>query len=219
MKTKFLSTEYIELNDRTRYNHFFDCSSIIAENHWEDCPIKSLYSPADSTHFRIDLKNDLRIFSKNTSLCVAYKIVNGYFKNAYLIVEFDRKSRETCVYIASNNKLLNYVSVNKILTIDEVEQLLSNEKISQRLADVLKEFNITKYRQTCESFCENLPTECLLNREFIRDVIKRFSQTPINIVGAPNTKFIKFNECIDNNLKVFKSCIVNARNNSVELCL
>ena len=217
-RNKYLSTEYIQLNDRTRFNQIFDCASIIKEQNWEDCPIKSLYSDVDSTHFRINFHSNAQVSAKSNSICLAYKVINGYFKNTYLIVEFDRKSRETYIYIATNDKLLNYLAINKILTIEEVEQLLSNENISTRTASILKEFDITRYRQTCDSFCENLPTECLLNREFIRDVVGKLSQIPLNIIGAPNTKFIKFNECIDNNLKVFKSCIINARNQELAIC-
>lgn len=218
-KVKILSDKYIQLTNKTKFNHFFDCKPAAEELNWHNLPINVLTSNADSSHYYIRLKNQKVIPMDNDATCVVYKIENGYFQNCYALIEINRTLWETVVYILNENTTLRYCSIKGALTIDQIESLLTNESISKTTAEILKEFDISQSRQRCQSFCENLPTQCLLNREFIRDVVGNVSKTPMKIIGIANPEFIKINYCLDNNMKIFKSCIVDARNSQEVECV
>jgi len=214
---KILSDKYIQLNDRTRFNHFFDCKPISSENGWDNLPINSLYSNVDSSHYYIKLNNQKEIPMDKSATCLVFKVENGYFQDCYALIEINRTLWETVIYILNDDKVLRYSAIKGVLSIKEVNDLLTNESIAKTTAEILREFNVSYTRQKCQTFCENLPTQCLLNREFIRDVVKAISSTPMNIIGIANPEFIKINSCLDSNLKIFKDSIVLARTENSEL--
>ena len=217
MKTKILSKDCIELNGKTKYNHFFDCSELIKENHWQDCPITTLRSKTDSEHYYIKTKSGKIIPVDKSSQCLIYKILHGHFSDSYLLVESNYGLRETSLYILNHDKTLNFATIKQILTIEEIENILTNKTIAKRVANIIKTFDVSRSRQTCESFCENLPIECLKNDNFLREVSEELNQTQIKILGAANLKFIDIDACFSYNLNIFKHYLNIARNLDFEI--
>ncbi|MBR6779075.1 MAG: hypothetical protein IKM43_02905 [Clostridia bacterium] len=216
---KYLSKQNIQLNGKLVYNYTYDCTKDAKENNWKDCPIVSLSTKSELKHFKIKLINNSVLNVSNFSSCEVRKIIKCYFKDCYAIIELDRQRLVTVVYIANNYNVLNYYLENRILSPEEIDALLSNEKITEISAKNIKTFNIRNARQNCQSFFENLPTQCYLSDEYLKEIVQKIrdKEIPMVIENVADTQFVNIDACRKFNLNVFKEHLNKARKEKVGL--
>lgn len=210
-KINYLSEESIQLDSIVLPNSTYSINRETNELNWTDCPVKSVVNRIDTRHYSVAMSSKMFIPVDLKANCELRKIENGYFKDCYVIVERSNSSKFTTIYVVSENKILRYVNSDKVLSDEQINTLFSNEAIAKVTASVLKEFDVTKPRQACQSYCENLPTQCYFNKNFLKDVVGAVSSTPLKIIGTYNPEIIKVNVCVSMNMSVFKQQLANER--------
>lgn len=201
----YLSEKFIKLNGKLDYDFTYNLKQDAINNGWHNFPLVQLSTEYELKHFNIEFKKHSSLPISKFNSCKVFRVESGYFEGCYAIVEHDNMHLTTTIHIANENKVLNYYNSNKLMTHEEINSLIQNKKIAEIAAKQIKTFNVSKKRQACQSFFENLPNQCYLSDEFLKDVVQQLNTTPLTIEGAANLDFVNTSACRKHNLNIFKT--------------
>ena len=111
---------------------------------FEGCPIVCLETNPNWQYFILHLPNHKQVACDIKSQVQMRKIVHGYFKGCYCVVE---RGRETYVSVIHNGGVLRYPELKKDFSYEQIDSLFDDENIEKFTAVLLNKYDVSKKNQ------------------------------------------------------------------------
>lgn len=204
-KLNYLSKDFIELDSIMSRKVFVDFSQFKAEMNWDDCLISCLEAGNSWNYYKINFQKGKVIAVGKDSHCQIRKIENGLFKGCYCVIEAKKNENSfTILYIFDRTKILRYPEFKQFMSAEQVDLLLSQKQVEKMSAEILNQFDVLKRVQDYEIFFENLPNNVWKQKDFAKNVLRRFEEMgDVKLQTEIDKKFVKLDLCKEISRKYF----------------
>lgn len=169
---------------------------------WEGCPIVSIESEPHWQYFALHLPNQKSVFCDRYSKVQLRKIEHGYFKDCFCVIE---NGKTTTVSVLHKYGILIYPEFKKGFSLEKIDELFGDRNIETMVALLLNKYDVSKTRQTYESFCENLPASCWGNEKFKENVLEIYQRLgEVDLENVADENAINKDYCKNKSLNYFE---------------